>query len=110
MSSEPLNDKEIVNSWVKNASSWTTAVREGLIESRRLCTDQAIVDAVLTDAPKTAIDLGCGEGWLTRELTKHGLDVIGIDAAPDFIEEARRAGEGDFRLLSYEDFEAGKTQ
>jgi len=53
------NDSAIVDAWFKNASPWTIAVREGLIESRRLCTDQAIVDAVLGCSPKTVIDSGC---------------------------------------------------
>ncbi|MFV1980008.1 MAG: class I SAM-dependent methyltransferase [Rhodothermia bacterium] len=108
MSIDPLNDNAIVDSWVKNALPWTTAVREGLIESRRLCTDQAIVDAVLRCAPQSVIDLGCGEGWLTRKLVDCGLQVIGLDVVPEMIEEARRAGKGDFRVLSYEEIEAGK--
>lgn len=25
------------------------------------------------------IDIGCGDGWLIKELTKRGFDCIGID-------------------------------
>jgi len=46
MSRRPLNDARIVDSWRKNASPWTAAVRENQIASRTLVTNKAIVDAV----------------------------------------------------------------
>ena len=110
MSRSPQSDQQIVGSWIKNASPWIAAIREGQIESRRLCTDSAIVDAVLSRSPKSAIDLGCGEGWLTRKLCSHGVDMIGVDAIPELIEEAQRAGPGEFRVLSYEDIISGKLE
>ncbi len=108
MPSNPQSDQHIVGSWVKNASPWITAIRQGQIESRLLCTNAAIVDAVLRCSPATAIDLGCGEGWLTRKLSSHGIDMIGVDVIPELIEEAQRAGDGDFHVLSYEDIISGK--
>ena len=36
---DPFSDAKIVESWGKNATSWTVAVREGQIESRRQVTD-----------------------------------------------------------------------
>ena len=106
----PFSDSNIVDAWRKNALPWITAVRERLIESRKLCTDQAIVDAVLSCTPRTVIDLGCGEGWLTHKLSDHGLHVLGIDAVQEFVEEAQRNGKGEFRVLSYEDIVEGKLE
>jgi hypothetical protein len=40
-------DRNIIDSWGKNASPWTAAVRGGEIESRILVTDQSIVDATV---------------------------------------------------------------
>ena len=77
----------------------------GEIESRRLVTNQAIIDAVRSCAPRTGIDIGCGEGWLARSLD--GIDMIGVDVAPGLIEQARKAGGGDFRVMSYEQLAAG---
>ena len=110
MSIDPLSDNKIVEAWGKNASPWIAAVREGMIESRKLCTDHAIVDAVLSCVPHKVIDLGCGEGWLTRELSLRGLQVLGIDIIPAFIKEAQRAGKGDFQVLSYEEIVEGKFE
>lgn len=108
MSTDPFSDAKIVESWGNNAPSWTVAVRAGQIESRRLITDQAIVDAILSRSPRSVLDIGCGEGWLARELATRNIHVVGVDVVPKFIEEAQRAGGGDFRVMSYEEMAAGK--
>lgn len=97
------NDRQIAASWKKNAQAWIEAIRRGEIESRVLATDQAILDSVLSRAPKTVLDAGCGEGWLVRELCRSGIDALGIDAEPALIDYARQANVGRFKLLSYED-------
>ena len=110
MEYEPLGDADIIESWTKNAPFWTAAVRSGRIESRRQVTDRAILDVILKYSPRSVLDVGCGEGWLARRLSATAIHVLGIDAVPEFIEEARRAGGGDFRVLSYEALAAGELQ
>lgn len=105
-----LNDQKIIDSWHQNVEPWTCAVRENQIESRKLVTNQAIVDAVLSVSPKSVIDIGCGEGWLVRALVDHVTDVLGIDAIPGLIQQAQQAGCGRYQLMSYEDIAAGHLQ
>src|SRR5918999_4033222 len=100
---DAFSDRKIIDSWLKNAEPWTTAVRQNQIESRRLVTNRAIVETVLERRPHSALDIGCGEGWLARQLAEHGVNVIGIDVVPSLIEQAWRSGGGDFRVASYED-------
>lgn len=101
-----LDDASVIDAWSKNTDPWTAAVRGGEIESRTLVTNQAIVDAVRSRAPHTALDIGCGEGWLVRALA--GIDMIGVDVVPGLIDQARQAGGGEFRVLSYEQIVAGE--
>lgn len=110
MSTDPFSDAKIVESWGNNASSWTVAVREGQIESRRLITDQAIIDTILSRLPRSVLDMGCGEGWLVRELASRNIQVVGVDAVPELIEAARRAGGGDFRTRSYQEIADGELK
>lgn len=108
MTLNPLSDDAIVHSWHKNARPWTTAVREGHIQSRKLITDQAIVDAVVDQRPRSVLDLGCGEGWLARALSAKGIEVLGVDVVPELVKQARSAGGGQFEVLSYEAIAAGE--
>lgn len=101
-----LTDAAILSSWSRNAAPWTAAVRGGEIESRRLVTDAAIVEAVRSRAPRTGLDLGCGEGWLVRALPE--VQMVGVDAIDSLVEQARAAGGGDFRTMSYEQVAQGQ--
>jgi 2-polyprenyl-3-methyl-5-hydroxy-6-metoxy-1,4-benzoquinol methylase len=107
---DPLSDAKIVDSWHKNAAPWTDAVRESQIESRKLVTNQAIIDTIVGRSPRTALDIGCGEGWLARALNERGIRTIGVDVVPELIERANRAGGCDFRVASYEDIAAGALE
>jgi len=101
MSSSSNKPSELAQSWITNAELWTAAVRDGDIESRRLVTDQSMVNAVLAQQPRRVLDLGCGEGWLVRALARHGVDCVGVDGSPGLIEAARSLGGGRFHVCTY---------
>lgn len=65
------------------------------------------------DTPPAVLDLGCGEGWLCRELAQRGMRVTGADAVPALIEQARQLNENyvtpiEYTVLSYEQVAEGK--
>ncbi len=101
------SDKNIVDSWLDNAKPWVTAIRENEIDSRVLITNKAITDVILRKSPKTVLDVGCGEGWLARELNKTGIKVLGIDIIPELVASATKEGGGVFKVVSYQDLIKG---
>lgn len=95
---------ELIRSWNDNAEAWTQAVREAKIESRKLVTDAAIVDAVQSVKPKSVLDFGCGEGWLCRRLRRLGIETVGIDVSLPLIDAAKVEDSGAYLQCSYESF------
>jgi 2-polyprenyl-3-methyl-5-hydroxy-6-metoxy-1,4-benzoquinol methylase len=102
------HEQQIIRSWNVNAKPWSRAIQTGSIRSRKLVTDQAIVDAVLRVAPSRVLDLGCGEGWLARALNDLGMSVTGVDVVPELIAEAARLGPGEFQVQDYCAIAAGQ--
>jgi 2-polyprenyl-3-methyl-5-hydroxy-6-metoxy-1,4-benzoquinol methylase len=101
-------------SWTMNAEAWTTAVREQAIPSRRLATDAAIVAACerVIDGRRDVrvLDVGCGEGWLSRELARLGAHVTGMDASAPLIDVAQAMGGGpEYACVAYEVLESDAT-
>lgn len=53
----------------------------------------------LPTPPRRVVDVGCGEGRLTRDLKRLGYVVIGVDASPTLIAAAREADpDGEYHL------------
>jgi SAM-dependent methyltransferase len=88
MESTDPREQEIIRSWYSNAAPWSRAIRTASIASRKLVTDQAIIDAVSSTSPGRVLDLGCGEGWLARALAGRGMRVTGVDVVPELIAQA----------------------
>ena len=108
-------EDRVLDSWQSNALPWSKAVRENRIESRVKVTNQAIVDTLLEECRaanlKSVLDLGCGEGWLVRELNRYGLSTVGIDAVSVLIEQARALdpeNQKRYSVLSYDDLIKGE--
>jgi 2-polyprenyl-3-methyl-5-hydroxy-6-metoxy-1,4-benzoquinol methylase len=86
------------------------------IDSRKREAMPTIVEAVISCGGQTLLDLGCGEGWLTRALVDRGLNVLGTDIIPTLIErgqsiagvDGKPFGLGNFELASYAEIAAGK--
>lgn len=99
-------------SWQANADAWTAAVREQRIESRRLVTDAAIMQAILALAPKRVLDVGCGEGWLCRGLAERGIESVGVDASVPLIDVARAAAgtHDNYRVCGYAELHSQAAQ
>ena len=102
------DESHILRSWALNAKNWIQTIDDEKIESRKLATNRAIVEAILHYRPQKVLDLGCGEGWLTRELIAHGMEAAGADGTAALVEDARQKGPGQFQVRTYEEVIAGQ--
>ncbi len=97
-----FSDKDIIESWQLNARHWISAIRKGEVESRIQVTNKAIIDVITERNPDSVLDVGCGEGWLVRELEKCGIQSLGVDVIDELINSARQEGGGRFNQIAYE--------
>ncbi len=98
---------EVIDSWKKNAMEWVKVIDRNEIESRQY-TNKAIEDVLREMSGNNILDIGCGEGWLTRSITKMGKRAVGIDVIETLLANARKKGPEPFFLISYEDIMNGK--
>jgi trans-aconitate methyltransferase len=73
------------------AQSWNSAT---YAKNARFVTDLgAPLLSLLDPQPgEHILDLGCGDGVLTKRIADLGCKVVGIDSSPDFVASARKLG------------------
>lgn len=101
-----MTQDDIIPSWKKNASEWIRAMEENSIPSRKF-TNKAILDTLAGLNLVKLVDIGCGEGWLTREIAGTGVEAVGLDAIDTLILEAQRKGKESYHVFTFEDIIAG---
>ena len=99
---------KIIRSWEKNTAEWIKVIDTNLIPSREF-TNRAIVQTIANLGASKILDVGCGEGWLTREITGMGKTAVGIDAIPGLLENARKKGTESYYTMSYEEIIEGTS-
>ncbi|WP_243296554.1 class I SAM-dependent methyltransferase [Bacillus litorisediminis] len=97
-------DRQLEESWKVNSKAWTESIRYEKIISRKTVTNPAIIQTILSQMPQSVLDVGCGEGWLARELAQKGIHVVGIDSSEPLIDEAKKLGGGEFHCMNYDAF------
>jgi SAM-dependent methyltransferase len=77
--------------WVSTAQTWNS---KGYDTHARFVTDLGLpVLQLLAPQPgEDILDLGCGDGVLTRKIADLGCRVMGLDSSADFVVSARKLG------------------
>jgi len=76
--------------WEEQAPNWIRWAREPGHDSYWRFHREALLSS-LPKPGRLTIDVGCGEGRITRDLRAAGHRVVGVDAAPSMIAAAREA-------------------
>lgn len=67
---------------------------ENYAKHARFVTDlgSPVVELLAPRPGERILDLGCGDGVLTKEFVELGCDVVGVDSSPQFVAAARQLG------------------
>jgi SAM-dependent methyltransferase len=81
---------QLRDAWERNAADWLLWVRTPGHDSYWKFHRAAFFE-LLPPPRRLTLDIGCGEGRVTRDLQAAGHRTIGVDASPTLIEAAREA-------------------
>jgi ubiquinone/menaquinone biosynthesis C-methylase UbiE len=86
--------------WEEQAPNWIRWARAEGHDSYWVFHRESFL-ASLPPPGRLTLDVGCGEGRVTRDLRALGHDVVGVDVAPSMVEAAREADpDGQYVLAS----------
>lgn len=89
MSEQEFSDEGVARYWDDNAAWWAEQVRNRMDIAREYHNNPAFL-AFLGDLEgRQVLDAGCGEGYNTRILARHGARMTGIDISERMIELAQ---------------------
>jgi SAM-dependent methyltransferase len=86
--SQRLTPSSLRDAWEEHAEAFIAWAREPGHDSYWRFHRDAFLSLVPAAGRRT-LDLGCGEGRLSRDLKARGHDVVGIDASPTMVAAAR---------------------
>src|SRR4051812_20157646 len=96
-----MDDDEARRCWEVAADDWDHFVESGLDFYRTELHGPALLDACAPVAAQDTLDLGCGQGWFSRQLAGRGARVVGVDWSAPLIAHARRHEAAAPRGLTY---------
>jgi trans-aconitate methyltransferase len=73
------------------AQTWNAA---GYDRHARFVTDlgMPVLELLAPQRGEHILDLGCGDGVLSKKISDLGCEVVGLDSSADFVDSARRLG------------------
>jgi 2-polyprenyl-3-methyl-5-hydroxy-6-metoxy-1,4-benzoquinol methylase len=80
---------DIRTCWSLASPAWCNFVRSGHDVHRHHVHGPALLEACGDVRGLRALDLGCGEGWCSRELARLGATVVGVDISEAQVAAAR---------------------
>lgn len=86
-----MNHEEVGRFWNGNASAWTQLARAGYDVYRDHLNTPAFFELLPDVNGLTGLDIGCGEGYNTRQLAQRGAHIHAIDIAEDFLAFAQQS-------------------
>lgn len=87
--------------WDSAAETWEEFVESGADYYRWEVHGPGLLSACGDVKGQRILDLGCGQGWFSRQLADRGGDVVGVDLSAEMLAHARRHEEREPAGIEY---------
>ncbi len=95
----PNREDSSTRSWNGAADDWVTHADAS--DYQNLFLMPKMLEMIGEVRSRKVLDLGCGEGTYSRELSRRGAKVTGIDGSARLIEVAKERADGEERRVEY---------
>lgn len=85
-----FTNEEARQAWDAGAESWDNFVESGADYYRTEVHGPGLLEVCGDVAGLRVLDVGCGQGWFSRQLARRGARVTGVDVSAELIRLARR--------------------
>jgi 2-polyprenyl-3-methyl-5-hydroxy-6-metoxy-1,4-benzoquinol methylase len=92
--------------WNQGARAWQSFVRSGADYYRTMVHGPALLASCMPVAAQRVLDLGCGEGYFSRELARSGALVVGVDLSESLLEYAQERENEERLAIEYRHLDA----
>ena len=86
---DELSDSDVRAAWNSGAQVWEESIESGMDSFRREVHGPALLGVCEPVRDLAVLDLGCGQGYFSRELARQGARVVGVDISEQLIAYAR---------------------
>jgi SAM-dependent methyltransferase len=105
----PFSSDRTRLAWDAGAEAWDEFVESGADYYRTEVHGPALLVACGEVGELPVLDLGCGQGWFSRQLARRGARVIGVDLSPAMLAHARRHEKEEPLGIEYVELDAAQV-
>jgi len=84
-----FRDEDARKNWNRNAARWDAGYDEDGDDNRRYQSDEPMLDMLGDVQGLDLLDVGSGNGYLCRKLTRRGARVTGVELSDEFVQISR---------------------
>jgi len=105
----PFSSDRTRRAWDAGADAWEEFVESGADYYRTEVHGPALLNACGEIEQLRVLDLGCGQGWFSRQMARRGARVVGVDLSPAMLGHARRHEEEEPLGIEYVEIDAAQV-